>query len=214
MTENRDATGKIEVPPELAERLIKGEMTLGEFLGLSSSALYAIANIGYQMLTTGKLESALTIYKGLVEASPYDSVFHCHLGATLYAMGEHEEAVAAYTKALQFNKANADALAGRGELYLRMNKVAEGLADLKAAIEADPQAKRASTLRARATLAMLKEAAKQGEQQSASGKAGKPAESKAAAAPAQAGKAKAAEPKPAAKAEESKAAAKKPAPRK
>jgi tetratricopeptide (TPR) repeat protein len=161
LTENRDAAAKIEVPKELGERLIRGEMTVGEFLGLSPSALYAIANVGYQMLTTGKLEAAHTIYKGLVQASPYDSVFHCHLGATLYAMGEHEEAIESYTKALQFNRANADALAGRGELYLRMNKITEGLADLKAAIEADPQAKRASTLRARATLGMLKKAAEQ-----------------------------------------------------
>ncbi len=205
MSENRDAAAKIEVPKELGERLIRGEMTVGEFLGLSPTALYAIANVGYQMLTTGKLEAALTIYKGLVQASPYDSVFHCHLGATLYAMGEHEEAIESYTKSLQFNRANADALAGRGELYLRMNKVAEGLADLKAAIEADPQGKRASTLRARATLGMLKQAAEQQRAEQANAGKAKPAEAKAAA-PAAKPAANAAKPAP--KADEFKPAAK------
>lgn len=199
MTENQGEAGKIEVPKELAEKLIRGEITLGEFLGFSRSSLYEIAQLGYQMLTTGKLESALAIYRGLVQASPYDSVFHCHLGATLYAMGEHEEAVEEYSKAIQYNKANADALAGRGELYLRMNKVVEGLADLKAAIEADPEGKRASTLRARATVAMLREAAKQGDQATEE-KKGKTGEHKSpAAAAASTPKAKAPEAKPAAK---------------
>jgi tetratricopeptide (TPR) repeat protein len=206
LSENRDAAAKIEVPKELGERLIRGEMTVGEFLGLSPTALYAIANVGYQMLTTGKLEAALTIYKGLVQASPFDSVFHCHLGATLYAMGEHEEAIESYTKALQFNRQNADALAGRGELFLRMNKVTEGLADLKAAIEADPEAKRASTLRARATLGMLKKAAEQ--QRAEQANAGKPAKAPEAKAAAPAAKAAAPAAKPPPKGDEFKSAPK------
>jgi tetratricopeptide (TPR) repeat protein len=150
---------EIHVPPELGARLIRGEITLGELVGLSPSALYAIANLGYQLLTSGKLEQALTIYQGLVAVSPYDSVFHCHLAATLYALGQHDEALFEYSQALNFNKANADALAGRGELYLRMGKVVEAVEDLKRSIELDPEGKRASTLRARATLVMLKEAA-------------------------------------------------------
>lgn len=152
-------TKEIHVPPELGARLIRGEITLGELVGLSPSALYAIANLGYQLLTSGKLEQALTIYQGLVAVSPYDSVFHCHLAATLYALGQHDEALFEYSQALNFNKANADALAGRGELLLRMGKVVEAVEDLKRSIELDPEGKRASTLRARATLVMLKEAA-------------------------------------------------------
>lgn len=152
-------TKEIHVPPELGARLIRGEITLGELVGLSPSALYAIANLGYQLLTSGKLEQALTIYQGLVAVSPYDSVFHCHLAATLYALGQHDEALFEYSQALNFNKANADALAGRGELLLRAGRVVEAVEDLKRSIELDPEGKRASTLRARATLVMLKEAA-------------------------------------------------------
>jgi len=150
---------EFHIPPELGARLIRGEITLGELVGLSPSAQYAIANLGYQLLTSGKLQEARTIYQGLVAVSPYDSVFHCHLAATLYALGEHEEALFEYSQALNFNKANADALAGRGELYLRTGKVVEAVEDLRRSIELDPEGKRASTLRARATLVMLKEAA-------------------------------------------------------
>jgi tetratricopeptide (TPR) repeat protein len=157
MQTNTLPSKQVNVPPELAERLIRGEMTVAQFVGLSQNTLYSIATMGYQMLQTGKLDAALTIYKGLVAASPYDSVFHCHLATVYAAQEEFETALASYSTALMYNRANVDALAGRGEMYLRTNKIVEALHDLKAAVEADPEAKRPSSVRARAMLLGLKE---------------------------------------------------------
>src|SRR5207253_5434228 len=109
---------EVHIPPEIAEKLADGEITVGELVGLTRNTLYAIAEVGYQLLTSGKLEEAKQIYKGLVAADPYDSVFHCHLAATHHKMGELDEALAEYSQALQFNFANIDALAGRGEIYV------------------------------------------------------------------------------------------------
>lgn len=151
----------ITVPPELAERLIKGEITLGEFFGLSPNVLYGIAKIAYQLLNTGRVDAALDIYKGLVAASPYDSVFHCHLAACYYTRENYDLAMKHFERSLEINLSNVDALVGRGELYLRKGMIPEALRDWKKAIDLDPEAKRASTKRARSNILMLKEMADQ-----------------------------------------------------
>src|ERR1051326_2421964 len=155
--EKSSSVPEIQIPPELAERLFEGEINFAEFLGLTRGTLYAIAEVGYQLLTSGKVDQAKQIYQGLVAADPYDSVFHCHLAAAHHKLGELDEAREEYTQALQFNNANADALSGRGEIFFNQGKLTEAFHDLKAAIELDPQAKLPSSVRARAILLALKE---------------------------------------------------------
>lgn len=158
MSEDKNTnTPEIEIPVELAERLADGEITLAEFLGLTRNTLYAIADVGYQMLTSGKLDQAMQIYKGLVAADPYDSVFHCHLAAVYHKLGQLDEAREEYTQSLQFNFANVDALAGRGEIYYNQGKLSEAFNDLKAAIDYDKDGKLASTDRAKAIMLAMKE---------------------------------------------------------
>lgn len=147
-------------PTERAmEKLATGQATLAETVGLSREQLYKIAEQGYRLLNSGKLEEARQIYAGLVAADPYDSVFHCHLGAVLWRMGDIERAFEEYDAALRFNIANVDALAGRGELYLAKGEAKKGIADLRAALENDPEGKRPATVRARALLLSLRNAA-------------------------------------------------------
>jgi tetratricopeptide (TPR) repeat protein len=144
-----------EISREAAEKLYLGEITPGEFLGMSQERLYKIANVGYEMLKSGQLQGAHDIFQGLVAAAPYDSVFHCHLAAVLARQERFDEAMAEYNRSLDYNIANVDALVGRGELYLRESKVAEALKDIQRAIELDPQFTRETTRRARATLMVL-----------------------------------------------------------
>ena len=111
---------------EVQEKLATGQMTIAEAVGLSRRQLYAIAQRGYQLLNSGKLEEARQIYAGLVAADPFDSVFHCHLGAVLWRMGEIEKAFAEYDASIRLNIANVDARAARGELYLLKGEVKKG----------------------------------------------------------------------------------------
>ena len=145
---------------EVQEKLATGQMTIAEAVGISRPRLYAIAHRGYQLYTTGRLEEARQIYAGLVAADPFDSVFHCHLGAVLFRMGKHDEAFEEYEAAIRLNIANVDALAGRGELYLLKGEVKQGIEDLRAALEKDPKATYPSSIRARALLLSLRRAAK------------------------------------------------------
>lgn len=144
---------------EAQEKLATGQITIAEAVGISRQELYKIAQRGYQLLTSGKLEEAKQIYAGLVAADPYDSVFHCHLGSALWQLGDTERAFEEYSASIRLNIANVDALAARGELYLLKGEVENGIEDLRKALENDPQGKHPSSIRARALLLSLRQAA-------------------------------------------------------
>lgn len=143
-----------------AERLATGQSTLAEFLGLSREQLYEVAGRAYELMNSGRLEEAHVIYRGLVAADPTDSVFRCHLGAVELRRGRAAEAEVEFDAALRFNRANVDALSGRGESRLRLGRIVEAVADLRAAVALDSPARRPSTLRARALLVSLHHAAR------------------------------------------------------
>ena len=144
---------------EVQEKLATGQITIADAVGISRKQLYAIAHRGYQLLNTGKLEEARQIYAGLVAADPFDSVFHCHLGAALWQLGDTEKAFEAFDASIRLNIANVDALASRGELYLLKGEVKKGIEDLRAALVNDPQGTHPSSIRARALLLSLRQAA-------------------------------------------------------
>jgi tetratricopeptide (TPR) repeat protein len=152
---------KTQREQEAAEKLIRGEMTLGEFLGMPKEVLYQWANQGHQLLQAGSTQQALAIFQGLVAASPYDSVFHCQLAATYMTLERYDEAFDEFDQSLRFNSGNVDALVGRGEIYLRRGNVPAGLADFTQATQRDPELKRRSTQRARSMLLVLKQQAEQ-----------------------------------------------------
>jgi tetratricopeptide (TPR) repeat protein len=158
-SQQKSSSSTVAIPAEDGERLILGEISPAEFLRIPQEKLYEIAKRGHEMLTTGKLKDALDIFKGLVAASPYDSVFHCNLASTYAHLGQSEDALAEYTEALKFNIGNVDALVGRSELYLRDGKVELALKDIKAAINYDPEMKRDTTKRASVILSRLQQIA-------------------------------------------------------
>ena len=152
---------KTQLEQEAAEKMIRGEITLGQFLGMSRKALYDFANTAHQLLQAGSTQQALQIFKGLVAADPYDSVFHCQLAATYMTMEQYDEAFEEFEQSLRFNPGNVDALVGRGEIHLRRGNVPAGLADFTQATQRDPELKRRSTQRARSMLIVLSQQAQQ-----------------------------------------------------
>lgn len=141
------------------ERLIRGEVTLGEFLKMPQATLYRWATTAHQIMQAGKTAQALDIFKGLVAASPYDSVLHCQVGAAYMTLERFDEAFNAFEQSLKFNADNGDALVGRGEIFLRRGNVPAALKDFSRAIQNDPSLQRRSTQRARGTLLALKQQA-------------------------------------------------------
>lgn len=140
-----------------AALLANGEITLAQYVGLGKDELYAIARQAHQLLNSGKLEEARDLYQGLVAADPFDSVFHCHLGAAQLRLNEPDAAFEQFNLALQYNIANVDAFVGRAEILLARGDLTAAVADFKKALELDSEGARASTLRARAKLLALKD---------------------------------------------------------
>lgn len=156
-----------------AAQLADGQITLAEYVGLGKKELYVIAEQAHRLLISGKLEEAKDIYQGLVAADPYDSVFHCHLGAAQLRLGKPDEAFEQFELSLQYNIHNVDAFVGRAEILLSRGDVPAAIADFTRALELDKEGKRASTMRARATLLALKDTLEKqvaGEQSASGGK--------------------------------------------
>jgi tetratricopeptide (TPR) repeat protein len=63
------------------------------------------------------------------------------MGNVLSMLGKEEESLKAYNKALEINPDNEYAYYNRGCYYSLLNKSKEALADLKMAINLDPQLK-------------------------------------------------------------------------
>ncbi|KFE71772.1 tetratricopeptide repeat protein [Hyalangium minutum] len=158
-TPQKPGSAKAPSKEELGEMLVAGDITPAQYLGLSQKQLYEIATMGNNMLKRGDLEKARDIFLGLVAASPYDSVFHVNLAFAYHQLKQLPEALEEYTTSLRLNIANVDALVGRSELYLQEGKLEDALKDILAALKLDPEAKRDTTKRARATLAMLQKKA-------------------------------------------------------
>jgi tetratricopeptide (TPR) repeat protein len=146
-----------QFPKDLPAKLIRGEINLAQVYGLDDDALYEIANIGYGLMMSGKLHEAKQIYAGLVAADPFDSVFHCHLAAVHHSLGEVDDALTLYRRALDLNLANTDALVALGEIQLSRGDLAAGVAALKQAIELDHNRVKPSTQRAFAILRAIHE---------------------------------------------------------
>jgi tetratricopeptide (TPR) repeat protein len=151
---------KIEIPKELAERFAAGQLTIGELVRLTPEAQRQVAMVGYNYLHSGNADKALDIYQGLVAASPRNPVFHTHLGATLVALEEYDRAFDHYDEAVRLDPGNVDALAGRGELNLRRQKMKEAIQDLAECVKADDGKRAASAVRAAQMLMMLNERVK------------------------------------------------------
>lgn len=155
------SSGRQSASREKALRLARGEITLAQYAGLTRRELYAVAREAYRLMRGGRVEEAVTIYRGLAAADPYDSVFRCHLAAALLRTGDAEAALAEFDAALRLNIANGDALSGRGETRLRLGQFSEAVKDLTAAAALDPRAARPSTARALSLLNAVREAARQ-----------------------------------------------------
>jgi len=143
--------------PERVKQFLRGQITLGDLEGITKPEQYEMAKIGYSYLTSGKLDKAKTVFEGLIALDPYDAYFHTALGSIAQQQNQLQEAEARYSRALEINPFSPVARAHRGEIRVMTGRLYEGAEDLLRALQEDPQAREASTVRARATLQAVKE---------------------------------------------------------
>lgn len=105
---------------------------------LKGHALLAINrnNDSFRLFATATSED-LMVWEmwtsGLAELYPGHSYAHFYRADALARLGKHEEAIAAFTKAIELDSENACALHGRGVLYAQLRRFSEAGTDLAAA---------------------------------------------------------------------------------
>jgi len=160
MTEqNESAAGGQTLVQQLEDGIdavLRGEKTFAEVCGFGAEYIYEVAGMGYRLLQEGNYDDAETIFRGLIQLNDKDPNLHMWLGSTLHRRGEIDQAIESYSAALELAPNHATCLANRGELLIVKGDAKAGTKDLiKATTESDPEAKNASTVRARAILATI-----------------------------------------------------------
>ena len=130
-------------------KFARGETTWAELQGMTWQEAKAIAQVGCDLATAGRLEEARIIFEGLVEGNPRDSAVRSALGTVYQKLGRLEDAMSAYNTAVEIDPRNPVALGNRGELRLK-NGDRDGFTDLARAVEADPHGETSAARRAKA----------------------------------------------------------------
>jgi tetratricopeptide (TPR) repeat protein len=115
--------------------LVKGKIGYAELFNITVGELYAIAQIGYNYMLSGKLEEACTIYEGLVVLRPEDPYFRMTLGNIYLNKGMIKEAIESYDKALDILPDFITALVNRGLAYFIAADYQKAKHDFKRAID-------------------------------------------------------------------------------
>jgi predicted Zn-dependent protease len=139
--------------PQSVERYLKGELTWAQIAGVSMEQAYAIAELGHNLFTQGKLVDAEKIFLGLVEVNPKDGYFQGVLGSILARQGRLDDALEALTRASQLGPVDSHVFVNRAEILLRLGRLEEGLADLRRVLEIDPNPTSPTHMRAKAMAA-------------------------------------------------------------
>jgi Flp pilus assembly protein TadD len=158
----REATLADTMSPDMVEKFIMGEATLGQLYGMTIEEAYSIAELGYTLAEQGRLKDAQHIFQGLVLSNPYDPYFHSMLGSIYQKLELIDAAAEEYGIAIGLDPANLQSYVNRGELMIRKGNFQQAAKDFKAAIELDPNGSNPASNRARAlatiTAAALKAA--------------------------------------------------------
>jgi type III secretion system low calcium response chaperone LcrH/SycD len=119
----------------VANRFLKGEVTLSDLLDLTDKEIEVIFLMGHYLYNYGKYASALSVFSVLTVYKPFISKYWRAAGAANQALKKYEEAVTAYDMALSIYFSDTISYTYRGECYLSMGRKSEGIDDLRRAVE-------------------------------------------------------------------------------
>ncbi|MCC7112569.1 MAG: hypothetical protein IT382_24975 [Deltaproteobacteria bacterium] len=134
---------------EELDKLVGGERSWAEILGLSAQEAYAFADVAWQLLEQGRLGEAEKVLGGLLVANPWDANLHTLNGCVLARQGKSADALRELGLAVDLDAKNLNARVNRAELYLRSGKVKQAAADLKQVVTLDPKGEKPAGVRAR-----------------------------------------------------------------
>jgi predicted Zn-dependent protease len=135
--------------PDRLEKWVKGEITLREVHALSGPQMGEIAKLAYQWIEQGQYNKARTALEGLISLEPRESYFWSALAALHMTRSDFGYAERCCSYAIALNDKDQAAYVNRAEVAIRRGTLLEAAADLKAAVQLDPEGKNPLTQRAR-----------------------------------------------------------------
>ena len=108
------------------------EMTLAETIGFTWSDAMTISEMAFDLVEAGNLDSAITLFHGLLALNPKHAAIQAALGAVYEKQGRLVEAEQAYSEAIEQNPETVLARVNRGALRLRRGD-RSGMDDLQVA---------------------------------------------------------------------------------
>ncbi|MFZ9888482.1 MAG: hypothetical protein ACO3JL_13370, partial [Myxococcota bacterium] len=151
----KSAAGEVAWDAATLARFVRGEVTLAELEGVDGDSQGKLAQLGYRLLSSGKLIEARSVFEGLVALNPKEAYFLVAAGAVAQREGRNEDAERWYSLALERDSDHLAARANRGEVRVMLSRIAEATEDLVHAVTLDPQAREPNTVRARGLLVEL-----------------------------------------------------------
>ena len=95
-----------------------GDITLAQLEGISAEEMYAIADVGYDLLEEGKIDDAQKIFEGLNAYNPMDSYFHNALGSIYQRQERLNDAILHFASAVELYAEDISAWTNLGECLL------------------------------------------------------------------------------------------------
>lgn len=118
-----------------ANKFMRGEVSLAELFALKPREVEVIFMMGHYLFNFGKYEPALKIFSVLTMYKPMVSKYWRAAGAANQALKKYKEAVVAYDMALTTNFEDVISYTYRGESKISLGQLAEGIDDLKRAVD-------------------------------------------------------------------------------
>ena len=106
---------------EAFQGFLEGDLTLAQLEGMSAEDLYQVADMGYDLMTEGKLEDAKKIFEGLYVYNPFDAYFHTALGSIYQRQGDLEAAYEHYLSAVELYDEDIQTWTNLGEVALEQS---------------------------------------------------------------------------------------------
>ncbi len=148
--------------PERTQQFLLGHLSGKEYNQVSPAQMLKMAVMGFTQYEQGRYPEAQAIFEALVFLDPTEPYYRIALGAAFLVQDELDLALTSLTAAITLKTVEVAAFVNRGEVHLRLGKIAEAAKDFKRAVELDPQVKDPLTQRARmlaaATLQMIQKA--------------------------------------------------------
>ncbi len=123
----------------IANKFMRGEVTLADLLNLDDKEIEVIFLMGHYLYNYGKYQPSLNVFSVLTLYKPFVSRYWRAAGAANQALKKFNEAIVAYDMALTTNLNDVISYTYRGESKISAGMEDEGIEDLRTAVEVGAQ---------------------------------------------------------------------------